>query len=174
MFHKTLIPVFMSCLLGWCTAPGLWADSAPAASTASAAFETLKQLQGSWTGKNPRGGDVEVDYEVTGGGTVLMERYRMDGHGEMLTVYHLDGESILLTHYCSVGNQPRMRASEFSGDGELRFEFVDVSGLQSGDDGHMHHALVRYQGGDSMTSDWTFRQNGKDQFTESVTIVRAE
>lgn len=177
MFKHTLIVIFvtvlLSCLMTPMTSanPSVDATSATETSPATSAFEVLKKLEGRWTGTSAGGAAVEVDYIVTGGGTALMERYRMGDHGEMLTVYHVDGESILLTHYCSVGNQPRMRVTDFEKNGMYRFDFVDVSGALQ--DGHMHHAVVRYDGGDAVTSDWTYRQGGEDQFTESVTIHRA-
>ena len=137
---------------------------------AAAAFDRLKKLEGEWRGTSSSGAQVEVSYTLTGNGTALVENYAMTEHPAMSTVYHLDGESILLTHYC-VGNQPRMRASDFDG-GELRFEFVDVSGIDSADEGHMHHAVISYDGGDTMRSAWTYRENGADAFVEAVTIER--
>lgn len=178
MFKQALMLILVTALLALLMAPMVSADpaiedtSVTKTSPAISAFEVLKKLEGRWTGTSAGGAAVEVDYIVTGGGTALMERYRMGNHGEMLTVYHVDGESILLTHYCSGGNQPRMRVTDFEKDGTYRFDFVDVSGALQ--DGHMHHALVRYEGGDSVTSDWTYRQGGEDQFTESVTIHRAK
>jgi len=43
------------------------------------------------------------------GGTAVLERFTHPGSGgpqTMLTVYHLDGDDLLLTHYCVAGNQP--------------------------------------------------------------------
>lgn len=149
----------------------LVASAADGETGASQAFERLKALEGQWRGTSSSGAAVEVTYALTGNGTALVETYSMSEHPAMLTVYHLDGDSILLTHYC-VGNQPRMRATSFGDDGTMRFDFVDVSGLDTADEGHMHHAVVDYDGGDSMGSAWTFRQNGADAFTEKVTIER--
>ena len=46
---------------------------------------------------------------------------------EMLTVYNMDGDDLVATHYCVLGNQPRLTASprlvhdslEFTCDGEV-------------------------------------------------------
>ena len=167
--NRKLFPLALAILLSLAAAVGVVAEDHASASKAAQAFEQLKNLEGHWQGSNGNGGKVEVHYQLTGNGTALLERFSMTEHPEMTTVYHLDGDSILLTHYC-IGNQPRMRASSFDAEGEIRFDFVDVSGDTS--QGHMHHALVRYDGGDRMSSDWTFRQGGADAFTETVVIER--
>ena len=164
---RKLFPLALTLLLA--TSVALVADDRPSAHDAAQAFEQLKKLEGRWQGQTSSGTVVEVDYQLTGNGTALVERFAMTEHPEMTTVYTLDGDSILLTHYC-VGNQPRMRASSFGAGGEIRFDFVDVSGNTT--EGHMHHALVRYDGGGRMRSDWTYRQGGADAFTEVVEIER--
>ena len=65
-------------------------------------------------------GKVYLSYELIAGGTALVERERTDKTPEMLTVYHLDGKRLVLTHYCMAGNQPRMEAKSFNpGTGDL-------------------------------------------------------
>src|SRR5713226_971817 len=66
------------------------------------AFARLKTLVGEWEA-DTKMGKAHVSYELIAGGTAL----KMPA---MLTVYHLDGERLLLTHYCMAGNQPRMQA----------------------------------------------------------------
>ncbi|HKY31403.1 MAG TPA: hypothetical protein VJV23_02620 [Candidatus Polarisedimenticolia bacterium] len=147
----------------------------PSGEDAARAFERFKALEGRWTGSNGRGEPVAITYEVMAGGTAIVEREEMSMNGRpytMLTVYHLDGGDLLLTHYCMAGNQPRMRAEQVAGD-EVRFEMRDATGMESPAEGHMRQAVFRFHGDGSFTSAWTFRKDGKDAFTEEATYRRA-
>jgi hypothetical protein len=90
----------------------------------------------------------------------------------MLTVYHLDGDRLLLTHYCMAGNQPRMRAAAFNPEsGELEFQFVDATNLAAGA-GHMHNAKLRLVDNNHLATEWQFYENGQRKFTESAQYTR--
>jgi len=43
----------------------------------------------------------------------LAEREADAGRPMMLTLYHRDGNRLVLTHYCREGNQPGMQAKPF-------------------------------------------------------------
>ena len=146
----------------------------PDAAAAASGLEQLKSLAGSWTAKGADGMTSRLTYEVIAGGTAVTERCEMthDGHPvTMLTVYHLDGARLLLTHYCMAGNQPRMEARRVS-QTELVFEKVDATGLDTPEEGHMARASWRFDGPDRFTSEWTFRSGDKDVFTEKQTCTR--
>src|SRR4051794_29447205 len=83
-----------------------YAHAAPPADpgAGAAAFERLRTLVGQWQGEGE--GDERLTYELVAGGTALLERETAANRPEMLTVYHLDGNRLLLTHYCMAGNQP--------------------------------------------------------------------
>ena len=84
----------------------------------------------------------------------------------MISVYHLDGNRLLLTHYCMAGNQPRMQAGAFDPKtNRIDFQFLDATNLPSPDAGHMHRVVVRFQGPSEVTEDWTFYKGGKAAFT---------
>lgn len=137
-------------------------------------FERLKALEGTWYGKMHDGSPVELEYRLTGQGTSIVETFRKieSTDHDMLTVYHLDGDRVMLTHYCIVGNQPRMVATPGSDPNTIRFDFHDVTGTT--DEGFMHHALIKLDGEDLMHQDWTYRQQGKDVFTEAVEYRRVK
>ena len=83
-----------------------------AASKNQPEFDKIKSLAGSWEGKGPDGGSVYLNYKVVSGGTAVMESITEGPGNQMLTLYYLDGDHLMMTHYCSAGNQPRMRAED--------------------------------------------------------------
>ena len=105
----------------------------------------------------------------------------MDGLGlddpsrSMYTMYHLDEEDLVLVHYCVSNNQPRMRALPAGEDSdELRFEFVDSTNFPDPDAGHMYKARIRFVDERHITTEWTYRQDGKDAYSVAVNYERAE
>jgi len=126
-----------------------------------ASMEKMKSLVGHWEGKDKEGKPIQLTYHLVSGGSTLVER--MD-HGEhkdgMITVYHLDGNDVMLTHYCSMGNQPRMRAVG-SDAGSISFSFVDGTNMKS-EDPHMHKLTISWKDVDHIVQEWTMQSEGKD------------
>jgi hypothetical protein len=100
------------------------ATAAPAAerSGTAAAFERLKSLRGEWNGVQG-GTEITVTYTLTADGSALMEEFRPANSPAMITMFTVDGERLLATHYCSAGNQPHMatEAIREPPDGRLAF-----------------------------------------------------
>jgi hypothetical protein len=136
---------------------------------AAAAFDRLKQLAGTWEATGGSGKGAVTSFEVVGGGSAILEKYRdpkMGAGNEMVTMYHLDGSRLLLTHYCMAKNQPRMQLETYDpATGELKFEFLDATNLPPGG-GHMHRARYTLDGPDRFTTAWDFVKEGKTTFTE--------
>lgn len=153
-----------------------WAGtSSPAAASednAAAAFAKMKNLVGQWEANSDKG-KVSSTYELVSNGTALVEHVSVPGEGAMLTVYHLDGSHLVLTHYCTTGNQPHMQAKAFDpASNQIRFDFVSAGNLSSAADGHMHSVQVTFLGPDAFNSDWTFYKDGKPAFTEPIQFHR--
>src|SRR3970040_1527280 len=74
-------------------------------------FGPLASLVGEWQGKDPEGKPMTASYQWTGGGRSVVETIRRTEKRVMMTMYHADKGSLMLTHYCKLGNQPRMRAT---------------------------------------------------------------
>src|SRR5436309_15557969 len=130
-----------------------------------AAFERLKALAGDWASES--GDHARVSYELVAGGTALLERETGDNRPTMLTLYHRDGDRLLLTHYCMAGNQPRMQARSYDASrGEVAFEFFDATNLASPAAGHMHNVTIRFVDAAHIETVWQFYQNGKATMTE--------
>ena len=140
-------------------------------STDAAAFTRLKTLVGEWEGDTQMG-KVHLSYELIAGGTALVEKETGEKMPAMLTVYNLDGDRLLLTHYCMAGNQPRMQARAFNPEsGELEFQFLDATNLAAGA-GHMHNARFRFVDHDHLATQWDFFENGQRKMTESAQYTR--
>src|SRR6476661_5735892 len=117
-----------------------------AQSDAQKSFDQLKTLAGSWEGHVttvPPAADIEgklmqVTLRTTSMGNALL--HEMTGAGrpdDPITMFYLEGDQLMLTHYCDAGNRPRMVGK--SADGKtVDFEFLDVIGNMQ--HGHMHHA----------------------------------
>jgi hypothetical protein len=133
----------------------------------TAAWSKLKTLVGHWEGDGSMG-KVSLTYELIAGGTALIERERTAKTPEMLTVYHLDGKRLVLTHYCMAGNQPRMEARSFNpGTGDLAFDFLDATNMPSPNAGHMRNVSMKLSDDKHLSSEWRFYENG--QMTMNVT-----
>ncbi|MGC1435693.1 MAG: hypothetical protein WA847_07360 [Terriglobales bacterium] len=133
-----------------------------AQSDAQKSFDQLKSLTGSWEGKNSMGQSVQVSYRMTAGGSALMSE--IVGHGEtMISMINFDGPNrLLLTHYCAVGNQPRMQASTSPDGKTITFNFFDATNLDSPQSGHMDHVVIALLGPDHHTEEWDFIDHGKE------------
>lgn len=97
----------------------------------NAAFEKLKGLAGTWQASmlKPDGQKTLVEYTVTANGSVVMERQFAGESHEMITMYAVDGDAVVATHYCSAGNQPVLRLNTAkSTANELVFDFVKITG----------------------------------------------
>jgi hypothetical protein len=138
----------------------------------AAAFARLKTLVGQWEAQ-ARDGHERLTYELVADGTALIERETAANRPEMLTVYHLDGNRLLLTHYCMAGNQPRMELRSFDAStGALTFDFVDATNLASPAAGHMHSVAMRLADADHIVTEWQFFENGKAKMTETARYAR--
>ena len=138
----------------------LSASFAFADADAQKAFNKLKTLEGTWEGKTAQGQPIKVTYHVISGGSAVMSQ---SGEDSMVTIFHLDGDRLLMTHYCGAGNQPRMVAT-LSEDGKtMEFKFLDVTNLATPQTGHMHHALFTFADANHHSEQWTFAQDGKEQ-----------
>jgi hypothetical protein len=135
--------------------------SANEKTTGVLAFDQLKTLVGEWEGKN-EGGPVKITYTLVSGGTALMERMQPATEAEMITMYSADGDKIVVTHYCSEGNQPSMKTETLKATAnKYSFSLVSVSGLKSPDAGHMTGLVLTLLDKDHLKQEWTYTDKGK-------------
>lgn len=162
---------FAACLGFWGTA---LAQLQANRTDATLAFEKLKTLMGHWEATTETG-KASATYQVVAGGSALLERLQVAGEQEMITVYYLDGNRLLLTHYCEAGNQPRMQAASFDPKtNQIDFRFLDATNLPSPDAGHMHQVLIAFRGPSEVAEEWTFYKGGKSAFTVPLVYHRVD
>jgi len=142
--------------------PALAADPGAQVLDSRSALEALKALEGDWVAKpaTERSGTA-VRYEVIAGGNTVVKTYAPGAANEMLTIYHMDGDDLILTHYCALNNQPKMRFQSSETAGEIRFEFAGGTNFDPKVDTHAHEGWTR------ITTDGTIE-------TESIAYSEGE
>lgn len=127
--------------------------------TGALAFDQLKALVGEWQNAS---GSTKITYTLVSGGTALMERMQPANEAEMITMYSADGDKIVVTHYCSEGNQPSMKTETLKGvANKYSFSLISVSGLKSPDAGHMTGLVLTLVDKDHLKQEWTYWNKGK-------------
>lgn len=140
------------------------ADAKPAGAAKPDALEPFRKLAGEWVGTVGEGDDrqeLTIIYRVVGAGSAVVEELFKGTPHEMITVYHLDGDTVMLTHYCAARNQPRMRAVQSDKPNEVKFEFAGGTNIDPARTTHMHSLLVRFVGDDRFQAEWEHYQDGK-------------
>jgi len=173
--------IALSVLFTLLAAAAFAVDSAATPSDAQKSFDTMKTLAGSWEGHFttiPPQADIEgkpahTTLRVTSMGNAIV--HEMQGEGrpdDPITMLYLDGDRLLLTHYCDAGNRPRM-TGKMSPDGKtVEFEFLDVAG--STQYGHMHHAVFTIIDANHHTEDWTYMQPGDKPVHAHIDLQRSK
>ncbi len=147
-----LLPVLLICMLvsaarGQSNAqkPMSNPTNLAAPSDAQKAFEKMKTLAGSWQG-TIMGMSINVTIGLASSGTAILHEATGDGKrppDHEVTMFYLDGERLLATHYCDGGNRPRFEG-KLSPDGKrIEFGFLDVAGgTQRGVVKHMVFTII--------------------------------
>ena len=132
-----------------------------AQSDAQKSFNQLKSLAGSWEGTMD-GKPMQISLRVTSMGNALVHEMTMAGRSDdPITMLYLDGDRLLLTHYCDAGNRPRMAATTTPDGKTVDFHFLDVANFNSKQGGYMQHAVFTPLDANHHTEDWTFLAQGK-------------
>ena len=157
-------------------------------SEAQKSFDQMKNLAGTWQGRvstippQPEMGDgtnLQISMKVTSRGNALVHEMMQAGvaddptkNDHPVTMFYLDSDRLLLTHYCDAGNRPRM-VSRTSPDGKtLDFDFLDVAG--STQFGHMQHAAFTVIDANHHTEDWTYLMPGDKPMHAHMDLQRTK
>jgi hypothetical protein len=164
-------------------------DKAKSGVDAKAAFARIKALKGTWKsqiksddqsadhkeGVKHDGPEPPVVFTLTGAGSAVMEtQFPGMGH-EMVSVYHLDGDDLRMTHYCAMGNQPRVKLDRaHSTPDRLVFLFDGGSNLDPEKDHHIHGLTITFQQDGKVSSAWEGYADGKKASTTTFLMSRQE
>ncbi len=147
---------------------------------AATMFQRIRSLAGDWRGTVEWAGAMTAGprpaaarYYVTGSGTAVVEDVLNDEKPYMTSVYHLDGDDLRLTHFCSAGNQPRFKADHV----DLRkstasFAFVDITNLKAPDASHVSGASVELLDADHLVVKFQVEAGAKHS-VETFHLTRA-
>ena len=143
-----------------------------------AGLAKLKALEGRWTGPAvwDQGGqkgnvEFEVTYRVTSGGKAVLETMMPGTPGEMVTVYHLDGRDLVLVHYCTSGNQPRMKLETAAADDDLKFRCLGGTNMTEADS-HMHSVRLRLVDPEHLHGEWSSVKGDTVEWVAEAELTR--
>jgi len=132
-----------------------------AQSNAQKVLDRFKSMAGTWQGKSEKGQTSEVTYRLMAGDTAVMAESHMISE-DMTSMFYVDGDRLLMTHFCPSGNQPRMQATISPDLKTVTFDFLDATNLAGPQAGHMHRAVYLFSDAEHYSEEWTWKQEGKD------------
>ena len=130
----------------------------------NAGLEKLKKLAGTWVSLDEKGKPTDTVvsvFKVTAAGSAVQETIFPGQPHEMVSLYHMDGKDLLMTHYCAAGNQPRMKADPKSPENKLKFDFAGGTNLDPKKDFHMHEGSITFIDDDHIAWEWCGFSDGK-------------
>jgi hypothetical protein len=140
----------------------------------SAEFERLKTLVGTWTGKVDMGQgpvDMNIEFRLVAGGTVLEERSAPGTPMEMVTMFYDKGGKLSATHYCILGNRPEM-ALKASDAKSITLDFDSCCGIDTKKESHMHGMTLSFDDAGTITTSCKAIMDGKEVPDHTSTFKR--
>jgi len=122
--------------------------------TPGQAFQSMLNLEGSWTGEAQvvAAGQDRSDASVSKttvsfkniGNSTVMQTFAAGTPAEMVSMYHQNGKDELIhTHYCAIGNQPSMSFVTTDESGVIDFKFTEGTNMDVNSDAHAHHSMMK-------------------------------
>ncbi|HEY1601001.1 MAG TPA: hypothetical protein VGG64_15465 [Pirellulales bacterium] len=163
----TLLSLSVSCLGADRSEPGTTASKSPESVVydEQSAFEFLKTMTGEWERSGDEhdhgGGSHSVAFRPTAAGSAVMETIFEGEPMEMISIYHMDGDKLLLTHYCALQNAPIMRFEKCDKPGEIKFVFQGGTNFDPQVDAHVHEGVMRVKDANTVESSFVGYSDGK-------------
>ena len=153
----------------------LAALAAHAQSGTQQSFDSIKALAGNWEGKTQMSDPVQVSFRLTAGGSAVVSEIisHMNGKSDdMITMFNMDGDRLLLTHYCEAGNQPRMKASASADGKTLTFDFVDATNITATQPGHMQRVVFSFIDANHHVEEWHFATGDGKEMVQTFDLQK--
>ena len=129
----------------------------------AAMFGQVKSLEGTWEMTDEKGNTmVAAVFAVSSNGSVVREVMFPGAPHEMTNVYHMDGPTLLVTHYCAEGNQPVMRARTAT-PGRIAFEFDSITNFTDPSGSYMGELTLVIVDKNHLRQEWVSFKDGKAQ-----------
>jgi hypothetical protein len=130
-----ILPVLVICVVLALAGGTAVAQTNPvAASDAQKVFDQMKALEGSWHG-TIMNIPIDVTIRLASSNTAILYEATTGGGrppNHEITMFYVDGDRFLATHYCDGGNRARFDG-KLSPDGKTsEFNFLDVAGNTRG------------------------------------------
>jgi hypothetical protein len=102
-------------------------------SDAQKTFEKMKMLLGSWQG-TIMGKPVNITMRLASSGTAILHEATSGSPppDHEITMFYVDGDRLLATHYCDGGNRARLDGKMLPDEKTIEFSFLDVAGSTQG------------------------------------------
>jgi hypothetical protein len=149
-------------------------ERSPVPYSGSKEFERMKELAGVWEGTSnmPKEGEkVRVEYRLSSGGSSVVETLFPGKADEMISVYYDNKGQLMMTHYCALRNQPRMKLQNADAQ-NLHFMFVDGSNIDPMKDAYMNSLTISIIDKDHIIQKWTVFVDGKEKGTSVFELSR--
>ncbi len=132
---------------------------------AQSAMEVLKSLEGDWvretTGSEHGANTPVASYKVTAAGSAIVLTTGAGTPMEMATIFHMDGDRLLQTHYCALMNAPVLRFEQTDTPGELKFVFHGGTNFDAAVDAHYHEGSYWIKDKDTIDASFVVFANGE-------------
>jgi hypothetical protein len=104
-----------------------------AATPAETELGQIKALAGDWEAKFPDGTTLNINYTPISNGTAVMEILTLPNGTDMRSIYHVNGDKLMMTHYCESGNQPRLQSTNGAAatPDSIELSFLDITNVPS-------------------------------------------
>ena len=145
---------------------------------AQSAMEVLKTLSGDWvretTGSEHGANTPVASFKVAAAGSAIIQTTGEGTPNEMATIFHMDGDQLLQTHYCALMNAPVLRFEQSDSPGELKFVFHGGTNFDAAVDAHFHEGTLQIRDKDTIETSFVVFANGEISTDGRSVLKRAK